>query len=705
MKLTKLTIICISLLSLLLLSACTQLTIDNERDIKPSQDLTGTYIEFNIEPDKIPDTLTFKNENELSDFIRIYSSGLNNYGMYNVGRGVMMDVMMESAPMMADSAVASKEIPSPQDYSTTNVQVEGVDEADILKTDGNYIYTISKNILYVIKSYPGEEAEITSTIKFDNTPSSLFINQDTLAVFGNFYDNNYWNKIDFIPNSGMSFFKIYDISDKTSPKLIEDYKFEGRYFNARMKGNYVYFITSSTPEIRPRPLPIIIENDNVRSIAIDDIFYYDIDYIDPNYINVHAINIVSSDKEITSKSIIVERSQNMYMSHNNIYMTYTEYINEYDIQKKVTKTLLDVQLTTPEKELIERIKITDNDILSRFEKENKIWEVYLKHISRLNKSEQDKIQDQIEKLVKEELDKYDYFEFTIVHRINIDKDKITPEANGKIPGRILNQFSMDEHDNIFRIATTLSQRWSSFKTISESSNNIFTLNMNLDIMDSMKDIAKGERIYSTRFIGDRLYMVTFREIDPFFVVDLSNPREIKMLGELKIPGFSTYLHPYDKDTIVGIGQEATETGRIAGLKVSLFDVSDVSNPIETAKYVTDEKYAHSTALYEHKAFLFSKEKELLVIPVYSYGYWYDESESYNGAFVFNIKKDSINLRGLIDHSSGSEYSWQPAVERSLYIEDLLYTKSSKLLRINRIDDLSSVKNIELNEPSGKIPIY
>jgi len=136
----------------------------------------------------------------------------------------------------------------------------------------------------------------------------------------------------------------------------------------------------------------------------------------------------------------------------------------------------------------------------------------------------------------------------------------------------------------------------------------------------------------------------------------------------------------------------------------LFDVSDVANPEEVAQYVTDERYVQSSAMYEHKAFLFSKDKELLVIPVYSYDYS-DKGESYNGAFVFKIKQDEIKLRGLIDHSSATEYYWQPAVERSLYIEDMLYTKSSKLLRINALDDLHKVKNIELNEPSTKIPVY
>jgi len=209
-------------------------------------------------------------------------------------------------------------------------------------------------------------------------------------------------------------------------------------------------------------------------------------------------------------------------------------------------------------------------------------------------------------------------------------------------------------------------------------------------------------------------MVTFRQVDPFFVIDLNDPTDITELGQLKIPGFSRYLHPYDENTLIGIGQDATETGRTTGLKISLFDVSDFANPKEIAKYVTEERYADSTALYEHKAFLFSKDKELLVIPAHNYDYrwdWEDGSgneAAYNGAFVFHITKDEIELRGLIDHSksmAADQYYWGSLVQRSLYIEDLLYTKSPNLLRINEIDDLSSVKDVTLETSEPGFPVY
>jgi len=209
-------------------------------------------------------------------------------------------------------------------------------------------------------------------------------------------------------------------------------------------------------------------------------------------------------------------------------------------------------------------------------------------------------------------------------------------------------------------------------------------------------------------MGERAYVVTFRQIDPFFAIDLKDPFSPKVLGELKIPGFSRYLHPYDENTIIGIGRDATESGRQEGLKISLFDVTDIENPKEVAKYVSEDKYASSTVEWEHKAFLFSKEKSLLVMPIYSYSYDYfdgkENTEDMNGALVFKIDKSSITLRGLIDHSGDNKYG--PSVERSLYIEDMLYTKSPYLLRINELSDLSSVKNVTLSvKDTSSIPVY
>jgi inhibitor of cysteine peptidase len=665
----------------------------------------GTYEETNLDISKELTTINFKSLEELEDFIKNNQNNYDDYYGMNMRNVALSSEIVAMDSMGGDMA---KSISMPQrDYSETNIQVKGVDEADIIKTDGNYIYTISGNTLFIIYAYPGEDAEIVSTIEFKQRPSNLFLNDDKIAVFGNFNDVDYFKKLDISSRSSFSFFNIYDVSDKKNPNLIKEFKFQGNYFNARMIEDDVYLVTSTGGFYDIiTPLPIIIDGENMRNMPIDSIYYYNRPYNNVQFINIYSINLDKLENT-DSKSVAVEYSQNMYMSHENIYITYTEYINEYDLSTEIMMELMESKLSQTDKKIIEKIKLTDNEVLSQNEKKQKIIGIYYNYFYMLSEKEMDDLEDKMEKMLEEKIKEIKYFEYTAINKIGIDNGKITVKDNGKVPGRIINQFSMDEHDNVFRIATTISARWSRHaKDRTLSTNNVYTLDKKMNIIGKLEGLAEDESIYSTRFIGDKLYMVTFKQIDPFFVIDLSDPKNPKDLGELKIPGFSRYLHPYDENTIIGIGQDATETGRIKGLKISLFDVSDVNNPIEKTTFVTEEKYAQSTALYEHKAFLFSKEKELLVIPAYSYDYS-DSSKGYNGAFVFKITEDEITLRGLIDHSMTTKDRWYygASVERSLYIEDMLYTKSNSLLRINDLETLKSVKNITLEQKTTNIPIY
>jgi uncharacterized secreted protein with C-terminal beta-propeller domain len=215
--------------------------------------------------------------------------------------------------------------------------------------------------------------------------------------------------------------------------------------------------------------------------------------------------------------------------------------------------------------------------------------------------------------------------------------------------------------------------------------------MNLTIIGDLEGLAPRETIYSVRFIGDRCYIVTFERKDPFFVIDLQNPYEPKVLGALVIPGYSSYLHPYDENHIIGIGMDE---GKV---KISLFDVSNVSDPKEKAKYTTD-KWSNSIALDDHKALLFDKPKNLLVIPIAEY-----QDYGWQGAYVFNITTNQIELRGIITHmenDTGNKdvyyyYDASNYVVRSLYIDNVLYTISSRKVMMNNLETLQKINEIEL----------
>ncbi|MGV8162686.1 MAG: beta-propeller domain-containing protein [Candidatus Nanoarchaeia archaeon] len=660
---------------------------------------------------------TFKTIEEYQNFVRDHSSGGGYY--YGSRGGVMMDKAL-TVTESAEAPTAQGSNSDGVDFSGTNNQVVGVDEADMLKTDGEYIYTLTEKTLFIVKAYPGEDAKVVSTITFEDYPSALFIEGDKLAVIGSVTNFKFLKEQGFSRDQGYVFVNIYDVSNKEKPELTKELKYEGQYNSARLIGFDIYLVSTFYPEYRDYPTPIIFEGSVKKEVPVQNIHYFNIPYSNPSLVVVNSINL-ETETTTDSEAITVEGYPNVYVSEENIYLTYTEYINEWELEQQVLMDTIIPKLSSEDQEFIQKIKETDSDILSRYEKQAKILDVAQRYFSSLPEDDMDNLQDEIDEIVKKRLSEYRYMEYTIVNKVSANNGEIDLQANGKVPGHVLNQFSMDEYKGEFRIATTVSQRWSRFTEIevesvepgvneveerdmgmldakmiappsrSESSNNMYVLSSDLKVLGELEGLAKGEQIYSVRFMGERAYVVTFRQIDPFFVIDLKSSTP-KVLGELKIPGFSRYLHPYDKDTIIGIGRDATDLGRQEGLKISLFDVSDVENPKEVASYVSEEKYASSNAEWDHKAFLFSKDKELLVIPIYSYDY--ESRDSMNGALVFKITKDEISLRGLVDHESSNRYG--VSVERSLYIEDELYTKSPYLLRVNQIDDLSSIANVTLS---------
>jgi uncharacterized secreted protein with C-terminal beta-propeller domain len=282
---------------------------------------------------------------------------------------------------------------------------------------------------------------------------------------------------------------------------------------------------------------------------------------------------------------------------------------------------------------------------------------------------------------------YSTYGNTSIHRISIEKGEICYKAKGEVPGWVMNRFSMDESGDHFRIATT--KGWS-------TSHGVYVLDMDMNIVGSIEGIAPGERMYSARFMGCRAYLVTFRRTDPFWVINLTDPANPGILGELIIPGWSDYLHPYDENHVIGVGKDSTPTGRAQGVKLSLYDVTDVTNPMELSKYVIGDSATSTIAANNPHAFLFDREKALLVIPVRL-------NYTFNAAYVFHISPENgIMLRDTISHpkeTDGMSYYWNryydSDIQRSFYIDETLYTLSNNYLKMNLLDDLSEIKVLEL----------
>lgn len=752
----------------------------------------------------------FSSQEELNSFVK-ENSQAGYYG--GIMTGSVSEISAQKSASSDISQQSSSEAGAPAsggsvDYSQTNIQVAGVDEADIVKNDGKYIYAVSGNRVFILDAYPAENAKIVSTLEFNGSVSEIFINGNRLVVFG---QESYQYPISkTIPTGGgigaqptlavsiseksselimrpyfyspRTFIDVYDVSDKGSPVLARNISVDGSYYDSRMIGDYVYVIANQPVYNygeEPVTLPAIYSGGSKREIAASEIYYFSMPDRSFIFTNILSLN-TQNGEEPASKTFLMGYSQSMYVSLGNIYIVYRKSVSE----SKVYDRIID-EIIIPIVPLDVQGKISDarNSNASSYDKMQQIGKTFEDYLGTLNPEQAAVIMKTAEeKAARLQAEIAKEMEKTVIHKISIDNGNIDYKVNGEVPGQPLNQFSMDENSGYFRVATTTSgNNWGmattgniaavqtsvseqitskstaqamtetqasqstpafegvdieqkkpqataqtneepsrtiaepavSVKTtkpqVSGPLNHLYVLDGNLKIVGKVEDLAAGERIYSVRFMGGKAYMVTFRQIDPLFVIDLSSPQNPKVLGYLKIPGVSDYLHPYDDTHIIGVGRDASEEGRITGMKLALFDVSDVANPREVSKYIIGGRGTDSEALHDHKAFLFSREKNLLVIPVSEYSAapetgaseWQWKTKYWQGAYVFNLDlANGFALKGRITHQNNTDsekyyYDWSSQIRRSLYIENILYTISNRMIKMNSLSDLSEINKIEL----------
>ncbi len=711
---------------------------------------TNTNIEPNTNSNgsQNPSTTTgpgaLKQFTSYDDFKKFITDNLTTAG---VGGGVAMHSLASNAVGAAPAAAPAPDtagteqkspdttIPAGPDYSQTNIQVAGVDEADIIKSDGSYFYIVSGNSLAIVQATPAADAKIVSTVALTDYPQGLYISDDhtKLAVYGSqnqvYYPMGAGAKVmaggpvsTMMPIRGGSqqtFFKVYDITDKTQPKLIRDVSFEGSATDSRMVGNFVYFITQKNEYNwfdGPYPLPRILDNGKVvggepdsASYRFPSVYYFPFPYDSSNLTTVSAINLMDATAELTTQNYVLENGQQIYVSPEDIYITYTKNLDQQQIEYDAMKSVYMDKLTAVEKGEVQQIEAAPNYILNKYERQQKATIIFQNHLAALPEVEQQSLEKIFEDTVKQKYQELaDQFEQTSIYRIAFKDGALTYQGTADVPGMVINQFAMDESNGYFRIATTKDPVWIPYTDGEQTEkpyNNLYVLGPDMKRVGAVEHLAEGEQIYSVRFMQNRAYMVTFKQVDPLFVIDVADPTAPKVLGTLNVPGYSSYLHPLDENTLIGLGKE-TETNQFGavipkGIKLSLFDVTDVANPKETASYSFNTQSSDSPALYDHKAFLYSGTKDLLVIPlqVWSAGYGAPKglSDNFMGAAVFTVTKDSIALKGFVKHASDVQngYTYDQYVKRSMYIDDVLYTLSDAYLKANNLSDLKEIKSIAL----------
>ena len=524
-------------------------------------------------------------------------------------------------------AAASAEAPAPAsaatsggddgaggpDFSGTNVQVIGVDEPDIVKTDGRRIILVQNGTLTVV-DVTGAEPTVTGRVLLgERWGGELLLHGDRVLVINNHYGSIRPLAADL---SGGRYNRAIVIIDEIlldgTPRRGRSLRVEGGYVSSRSIDGTARVVIVSYPNelgfVYPRnPAGEPIAADANRKVVAQSKLE---DWL-PDY------QVVSSEGSITEEGQILACDRVYVPSQFSGFGSLA--VLTFDLDESLT--LGDGAATFAAGETIyasqNNLYVATNTWLPPRIFENDDW-----------------LRDADER-----------------YRTSIHKFSLTPggpavyEASGSVKGHLLNQFSLHEYDGHLFVAVTNGSPWGANR---QSESLIFALTQQdevLAVVGSVGDMGRGERIYSVRYVGDRAYVVTFRQVDPLYVVDLADPTAPAVLGELKIPGYSAYLHPVGDGLLVGIGRDADEDGRILGFKASLFDVSDPANPAEIDTWTLAN--AQSGVEWDHRAFLWWAPEQLMIVPVSS---WRNEVPS--GAAVFEVTAaGGFDYRGLITHST------------------------------------------------------
>lgn len=488
-------------------------------------------------------------------------------------------------------------------FNTTNTQVEGVDEADIIKNDGKYIYYLRQNSydITITRCDNPEDMVIVGRIKLkedddkDIYPVEMFLYGDTITVISHEYleyetETTYSGMVTAdsccIALKSDTLIRMFDVKDKENPKEIYSQKMSGDYISSRIADGKLIVVTSFS-----------IPYSSVRADDFDD-----------------ACQVV---KEICIPEYSVNGGEMQRIP--------AERIEMFDENNPTTYTVTSI-ISLDSKEKVPMMNAFLGGADEIYCTADEIFVAETKH-SYWTAEKEEKVMDS---------NGTEFVSVTTIHKMNITNEGVEYIANVTVGGMGINQFSMDKHGDYFRIATNgmkhYGKRYMSM---------VYVIDKDMKIVGYLDGIAEGEDMKSARFMGDTLYLVTFMQTDPLFVVDLSDPTKPEIKGELKIPGFSNYLHPIGNGLVIGIGAGGTTTGTDGTAKISLFDVSDPYNPKELDNYSTSEP---AEFVGDHKGFMVIDENTYAASLCVNY---------FSGAvIVFSIVDGGIVIDELYMSKSG-----------------------------------------------------
>ena len=591
---------------------------------------------------------------------------------------LLVGEVLPAAAAMADAVNAES--------TGTNTQVEGVDEADLVKTDGTHLYLITQNRLAVVRgaTAAGQSLELVSLLPFGDdgfVPSELHLYGHFLVVIGMSY--NYDFLADPAPASdtgtasatalwcyprtptASTVIRVYDVTNPAAVSLVRTLDVEGSHLTSRRLGQYLYVLTRSYPSLAavdsttsrvPGTGLVPRVRDSLSRKGLRPLLPPEISALpgcyEASYLVVAALDLGRATGAFTAQAFLGAGNV-VYASQNNLYVAVSSWL----------------------------------------------WRPML-------------LMDADRSLVGDPA-----AETVTLYRFALGGTRVQYAARGEVPGRVLNSFCMDERQGVFRIATTT---YPTVWTEAAQSSGVYTLNLDLQRLGALDGLAPGERIYAARFLEDRCYLVTFKTIDPLFVIDLADPAALRLLGELKIPGYSSYLHPFDATHLIGLGKDVSlvrtpwsgdeGVALEQGLKVSLFDVSDVARPVELQAEHIGARGSDSEALRDHHAFLYNAARGLLAFPCTVREFvdppepadpWWWGDFVFQGVLAYNVSlARGFQRLGAVTHVAEDtvdawDAPWDRCVRRAVLLGEALHTVSAGMIKAHDAATLAELSVLEL----------
>lgn len=576
----------------------------------------------------------------------------------------------------------------PSDWSETNVQEEGVDEPDLVETDGEFIYIVQRGELTILDSWPADQTAIVASLPLPSNPNTMFLNGDRILTFGWAYDvfppDEDWRSV------GAARMTLIDVSDRAAPTVLRTIDLDGWMVDARRIDDDVYVVLDTWLGM-PWELYDLIWDENLELPEPDG----DADEDEQAELRDEARAILRPLVEAFAAS--VEAQDLLPRQRDSADDSIQPLLECHDIYKP--REVGEVSMLSVVH--FDMSTGADGGDVSATGLLSDGWTVYASQ----------------ENLYIARSSWWWWWGWseleltTNIHKFHLAGGDTSYEASGEVPGWLLNSFSLGEHDGHLRVATTDNDWWWGTEQGDEPANNVFVLQQTggaLETVGEVRGIAPGERIYASRFLGDRGFLVTFFQIDPLFTLDLSDPTNPRVIGELETPGFSAYLHPFEEDHLLAAGMDGTAEGQITGFSLSLFDVSDFTAPALTDRITVGSDWGWSEVLWDHHAFTF--HRDVLSVPAY----WWDAEGGFSGLVVIACATDGLTLLGTVDHADlvpASEclWDWEDACEtdywyaqvrRSVVIEDWLYSISDYGLKVTALEDPTTEVARVLFWPAG-----